>query len=93
MARLGTREDVETQKEYLLEIRENAANALATTDFAAIAEKVGFENRWLLVDTYLDRVAQSCTDTTVPHWVEKLAAADIFTYSHCWTVMESLRID
>ena len=93
MGRLGTREDVETQQEYLLEIRENAANALATTDFFAIAEEVGFENRWLLVDTYLDRVAQACTDATVPNWVGRLAAADVFTYSHCWTVMESLRID
>ena len=59
----------------------------------AIAEQTGFENQWLLFSTYLDAVAAKCADLTVPAWTGRLAAVDIWTYDHCWKVVESLRID
>ena len=93
LTRLGTREDVEIQKEYIEEIRQNAAAAFQQVDFMAIAQETGFENQWLLFDTYLDAVAQTCADATVPNWVDRLGAVDIWTFDHCWVVAESLRID
>jgi len=71
----------------------NAAKALQTVDFMAIAQKTGFENLWLLFDTYLDAVSQECTDLTLSEWRDTLAAADVFTPSHCFKLVESLRID
>ena len=65
LTRLGTREDVTIQREYLLEMQANAAQALQTIDFSAIAEQTGFENLWLLFDTYLGAVAQECADLTL----------------------------
>jgi glyoxylase-like metal-dependent hydrolase (beta-lactamase superfamily II) len=47
---LGTREDVRIQREYIREVRDNAARALQTVDFFAIAQQTGFENPWLLFD-------------------------------------------
>jgi len=93
VGRLGTREDVETQKEYVLDMQANAAQALQTVDFNAIAADVGYENLWLLFDTYLDAVSQECTDLTLAKWKGRLAAADVFTSSHCFKLSESLRID
>jgi glyoxylase-like metal-dependent hydrolase (beta-lactamase superfamily II) len=93
LTRLGTREDVEIQREYILDVRENAAEALQTVDFMAIAQEVGFENQWLLFDRYLDAVAQACTDATLPEWQDRLGGAEVWTFSHCWTMAESLRID
>jgi glyoxylase-like metal-dependent hydrolase (beta-lactamase superfamily II) len=93
MGRPGTREDVQTQKEYILDIEANAAQALQTVDFMAVAQEVGFANPWLLFDAYLDAVAQECSDLTEPAWVDKLGGVDVFTFDHCWVVMESLRID
>ena len=58
-----------------------------------IAQQTGFENSWLLFDTYLDAVAQECTDLTLTKWKERLAGADVFTSSHCFKLVESLRID
>ena len=52
-------------------------------DFFAIAEEVGFENQWLLFDTYLDSVAQSCADATEANWVDRLGGTDVFTSSCC----------
>ena len=93
VGRLGTREDVETQKEYILDIQLNAAKALQTVDFNAIAQEVGFSNIWLLFDTYLDAVGEECARLTENEWVGKLAAVDVFTKSHCDKLAESLRID
>ena len=93
LGRRGTREDVETQKEYIYDMRANAAMALQTVDFMAIAEQTGWANSWLLFDTYLNAVAQTCTDSTVAKWGGKLGAVDIFTWDHCWILAEALRID
>ena len=93
LTRLGTREDVTIQREYLLEMQANAAQALQTIDFSAIVEQTGFENLWLLFDTYLGAVAQECADLTLEKWTDRLGGADIFTESHCFRLMESLRIN
>jgi glyoxylase-like metal-dependent hydrolase (beta-lactamase superfamily II) len=93
LTRLGSRADVELASEYILDIQANAAAALQQVDFFAIAEQTGFENQWLLFSTYLDAVAARCADLTVPAWTGRLAAVDIWTYDHCWKVVESLRID
>jgi len=91
--RLATREDVTVQKEYMRDIEANAAKALQTVDFYAIAEKTGYENFALLFDTYLDAVTQKCADLTEPDWVARLGGADIWTFDHCYEVLESLRVD
>ena len=91
--RLGTREDVEVQKEYVFDMQANAAAALQSVDFAEIAGAVGFENPWNLFDTYLDAVALECTVNTLSKWESRLGGADIFTESHCARLIESLRID
>jgi glyoxylase-like metal-dependent hydrolase (beta-lactamase superfamily II) len=93
LTRLGSRKDVETQREYILDAQANAAQALQMVDFSAVAQETGFENTWHLVETYLDRLAQACNDSTVPNWVDRLGGADVFTFSHCSRLVESLRID
>lgn len=93
LTRLGTREDVLLLQEYVLDIQANAAVALQEVDFFAIAQETGFTNQWLLFETYLDAVAQHCTQATLEDWSEQIAGADVFTFSHCWVAMESLRIE
>ena len=93
VGRLGTRQDVETQREYIRDIQANAAAALKSVDFSAVAQKTGFDNPWLLFDTYLNTVAKACADATVPKWTGRLAAVDVFTFDHCFKIMMSLRID
>jgi len=93
LGRRGSREDVETQKEYIYDVRANAAVALQTVDFMAVAEKTGWANSWLLFDTYLNEVSQMCTDSTVVKWGGVLGAVDVFTWDHCWKMAETLRVD
>ncbi len=93
MGRYGTREDVEVQSEYFADMTANALTALQTTDFMAIAAETGFENLWLLFNTYLDTVAQNCADLTIVDWGDVLAAADLNSVGHCDRIVESLRVD
>ena len=67
--------------------------ALQTVDFNGIAQKLAVNNPWLIFDTYLNAVADACSEPTVEKWKATLAAADIFTPSHCFRMVMSLRID
>lgn len=93
LGRLGTREDVTIQREYILDIEQEAAAALQAVDFVEIGQETGFENSWLLFDTFFDEVIQTCEEAVVPRWVDRLGAADVFTADHCFVIAESLRID
>lgn len=93
LTRTGTREDVETSREYILDVFRYSTNALQQTDFMAIAGEVGFDNWWLLFEVYLDTVAKNAAEPVVERWRDRLGGADIFTYDHCWLAMESVRID
>ncbi|MCH8900474.1 MAG: MBL fold metallo-hydrolase [Acidobacteria bacterium] len=105
LSRLGTRDDVEVQKAYFddlvnatmthLDEVSPARNAMdATISFMGVAEQVGgFENAWLVFDTYLNSIADAVTAEVLPKWQGKLAAADVYTRSHAWEVVERLRLD
>jgi glyoxylase-like metal-dependent hydrolase (beta-lactamase superfamily II) len=93
LTRLGTREDVKTAKEFVLDVKANAAEALQTVDFMAIAQQVGFDNPWALFDTYFEAAARTCAEATIPDWQERLGGADVFTEGHCRVMVESLRVD
>lgn len=93
LTRLGTREDAEVARDYVHDVFDNALAALQSVDFMAIGQEVGFQNQWALFEAYLDAVAQHCTDATLDTWSGELGGADVFTFSHCWTMMEAIRVD
>jgi len=105
LTRVGTRADVEVQKEYFQDLVDTAMKYLDETSPARPAHEAepnfmsaadlagGFENAWLLFDTYLNGVAEKVTEEVLPRWTGRLAAADVFTRSHAWEVVERLRID
>ena len=91
--RLATRDDVETQKEYMQDIQTNAGKALQMVDFYAIAGEVGYANTALLFETYLSAVSQECANLTEPKWIDKLGGVDIWTKDHCYKVIMAIRVD
>jgi len=105
LSRLGTRSDVEAQQLYFRDLVDTAMKYLddlsparpraeMEPNFMSAAEVAGgFENAWLVFDTYLNGVAEKVADDVLPRWLGKLAAADVFTRSHAWEVVERLRID
>ncbi len=53
LTRLGTRSDVETQQEYISEVRAQAVNALQTVNVSAIYASVDPANPWAVFRAYL----------------------------------------
>ncbi len=101
LTRLGTREDVEIAKEYNLDVRAASFDALASVDFFAVLDEIGFLNpddpsflnQWELFDTYLEAVAAHAEEAVLAKWLHLLGGADIFTRGHCLEMVESIRID
>jgi glyoxylase-like metal-dependent hydrolase (beta-lactamase superfamily II) len=95
-ARLGTRQDVTIQREYVKDLFDNAREALVDVAFGPIYQAVAPRNPgnvWALYKVYLDVVTQRAADATQRKWLGKLAAVDVFTYDSAFAMMESLRID
>ncbi len=101
LTRLGTRADVEIARQYVADVRTAAAEALATVDFFGVVSEIGFLdpndpsflNQWELFDTYLNEVARFAEQIVLDTWLNELGGADVFTFSHCFAMAESLRID
>lgn len=50
-------------------------------------------NAWAVADNYIDRVVVKCVNTVTPKWQSRLAAYDVFIWSQCFAMQQSLRID
>jgi glyoxylase-like metal-dependent hydrolase (beta-lactamase superfamily II) len=92
LGRLGTRDDVILHQQYMADIDASVRQALPKVDPTPFFQKYG-ENTWAAVKGYLD----ACTDAAAAPVIEKyrtvLAAADVFTPSTTFWVMESIRLD
>jgi len=92
LGRLGTRDDVVLHQQYMADIDASVRATLPKVDPTPFFQKYG-ENSWAAVKGYLD----ACTDAAAAPVVEKyrdvLAAADVFTASTTFWVMESIRLD
>jgi glyoxylase-like metal-dependent hydrolase (beta-lactamase superfamily II) len=95
LTRTGTREDVQVQREFITDLVSASIRANQNVTFSEVLEKVGgpTNNLWAIFKTYLDTVAEQCTNEMLPKWQQRLGGAQEFMFSHCWTMAESLRID
>ncbi len=93
LSRPGTRADVETQRQYVRDLVAAAQAGQRATDFGKVAGEVGFANRWLLVKTYMDRVADHCAASMIERWRTRLGGAAVSTPGHCWIMQEHLNIN
>jgi len=93
LTRLGTRDDVHTQQQYINELKQRTERELSNVDFGAIYSTTDAENSWAIFSEYLDAVATQAADYLTPRWVDRLGGADVFTHANAWAMAESLRID
>src|SRR5262245_45861234 len=91
--RTGTHADVELQAEYMRDLKQAAATALADTKVGETVNPADTGNVWAVYDNYIDRVAAQCVNTMTPKWSSKLAAFDVWIWDQCYAMEQSLRID
>ena len=93
LTRLGTRDDVAVQQQYIADLKAAAASAIGTFNPAAVYASVDDTNPWAIFRAYLDGVAAQAADAVVPRWTGKLGGADVYTQANAYQLVESLRID
>jgi glyoxylase-like metal-dependent hydrolase (beta-lactamase superfamily II) len=94
VTRLGSPQDITTQKEFVSDLKAAAQTGLKNVNFSAVAQEVGgFSNPWLVTKTYLDTVAGQCTDMMKDKWKDSLGGLDEFLLDNCNAMTRSLRVD
>jgi glyoxylase-like metal-dependent hydrolase (beta-lactamase superfamily II) len=94
LTRLGTRNDVVVQKEFVTDLMNAATKANQEVLFSKVAQQVGhFDNSWLLFSKYIDAVNENCTQAILPKWENRLGGARDFTSTHCFSMSEAERVD
>jgi glyoxylase-like metal-dependent hydrolase (beta-lactamase superfamily II) len=93
LTRLGTRDDVVIQQEYVADLKAAATNAIDTFNPATVYPSVDDTNPWAIFNAYLNAVAAQATNTVVPRWTSRLGGADVYTQANAYELVESLRID
>ena len=94
LTRLGTRNDVAIQKEFIDDLKNAAMKANQEVIFNKIAQQVGrFDNPWLIYSKYIDAVNEKCSQLVLPKWENKLGGAREFMSTHCFAMSEAQRVD
>jgi len=92
LGRLGIRDDVILHQQYMADIVENVKSAMAKVDPTPYFQKYG-DNAWAGVKGYLDAITDLAAAPVIAKYTGVLAAADVYTASTTFWVMESLRLD
>jgi glyoxylase-like metal-dependent hydrolase (beta-lactamase superfamily II) len=94
LTRLGTRNDVIVQKEFVSDLEKAAAQANQQVSFGKVASQVGrFDDPWLIFSKYIDAVGENCVNNMMPKWENRLGGAQQFMSTHCFAMAQSGRID
>jgi hypothetical protein len=92
MGRLGTREDVVLHQQYMADMDASCRTALTGVDPTPYFSKNG-DNNWAAVRGYLDAVTDAAAAQVIAKYTGILGAADVFTTSNTFAILESIRLD
>jgi glyoxylase-like metal-dependent hydrolase (beta-lactamase superfamily II) len=92
VGRLGSRHDVAMHRQYMADISDSSRNALDAVDPAPYFVKYR-ENPWAAVRGYLDAITAAAAAPVIDKYTGVLAAADVFTASATFHVLQSIRLD
>jgi glyoxylase-like metal-dependent hydrolase (beta-lactamase superfamily II) len=92
MGRLGTRDDIALHQRYMADVVDNSRRALDTVDPNPYYVRYG-ANSWAAMRGYLDAVTAAAAEPVIAKYTGVLAAADVFTASTTFHVMQSIRLD
>jgi glyoxylase-like metal-dependent hydrolase (beta-lactamase superfamily II) len=92
MGRLGTRDDMALYQQYVSDIIAGVKAALVNVDPTPFFARYG-DNSWAAVKTYQDAQTKYASDPVIKKYTGVLAAADVYTQSTAFVLLESVRLD
>ena len=94
---IGNRRDVEIAQEYAKDVYETVKKVHTNTNLfasmGATAKIAGWNNKYLLFDTFLNQVIDESTKELESRWSNRLAVVDVFTRSHAAAMLKCVRWD
>ncbi|MEY9871666.1 glyoxylase-like metal-dependent hydrolase (beta-lactamase superfamily II) [Streptacidiphilus sp. MAP12-33] len=92
MGRLGTRADMTTYQQYVEDLIVGAKASLTAVDPTPFFAKYG-DNTWAAVKNYQAAQVKYAADPVVRKYTGVLAAADVYTESTAFVLLEAVRLD
>jgi glyoxylase-like metal-dependent hydrolase (beta-lactamase superfamily II) len=92
MGRLGTRDDMAVYQQYVSDLIDNVKLAIAAVDPTPFFAKYG-NNSWAAVQTYQAAQVAYASAPVIAKYTGVLAAADVYTASTAFILLESIRLD
>jgi glyoxylase-like metal-dependent hydrolase (beta-lactamase superfamily II) len=92
MGRLGARADMVLYQQYVNDIIDAVKKALAAVDPTPFFAKYG-NNVWAASQQYLAAVVAYASGPVIKKYLGVLAAADVYTTSTTFAILESIRLD
>jgi glyoxylase-like metal-dependent hydrolase (beta-lactamase superfamily II) len=92
MGRLGTRQDMVVYQQYVTDLLDGVTKALTAIDPTPFFTKYG-NNAWAAVKTYQDAQVNYAAAPVIKKYTGVLAAADVYTASTAFILLESIRLD
>jgi glyoxylase-like metal-dependent hydrolase (beta-lactamase superfamily II) len=92
MGRLGTRNDMAVYQQYVSDLIDNIKKAVVAVDPTPFFAKYG-NNSWAAVQTYQAAQVDYAAAPVIKKYTGVLAAADVYTASTAFILLESIRLD
>ena len=92
MGRLGTRDDMTVYQQYVSDLIDNIKLAIAAVDPTPFFTKYGY-NTWAAVKAYQEAQVDYAAAPVIKKYTGVLAAADVYTASTAFIILESIRLD
>jgi glyoxylase-like metal-dependent hydrolase (beta-lactamase superfamily II) len=91
--RTGTHADVETQLEFMRDLKAAARKALKGVKTGEQLSAEDADNAWAFYGNYIDRVVVQIVNEVTPKWSTRLAAYDVYIWDQAYAMEQSCRID
>ncbi len=92
LGRLGTRDDLMLHQQYMADIAESSRKALDAVDYTPYFAKYP-DNPWAAFRGGLEETVATAAAPVIEKYTGVLAAADVFTESTTFQVLQSIRLD
>ncbi|MGW6194572.1 MBL fold metallo-hydrolase [Kribbella sp. NPDC055110] len=92
IGRLGTRQDMVVYRQYIDDIIAGVKQALAAVDPTPYFQKYG-NNAWAAVKEYQAAQVRYASEPVIKKYLGVLAAADVYTATTTFLILESVRLD
>jgi len=92
LGRLGSRDDLTLHQQYMADIAESSRKAIDTVDYTPYFAKYP-DNPWAAFRGGLEETVATAAAPVIEKYTGVLAAADVFTESTTFQVLQSIRLD